>query len=121
MKSTTHEPAQRPLRDDQLDLVFGALSHRTRRALLARLEQAPGKVTDLAEPFAVSLPAISKHLRVLERAGLIRRDVQGNVHLCTLDATPLEEAERWLTHYRRFWEGTLSALAGFVEKDGEGE
>jgi DNA-binding transcriptional ArsR family regulator len=120
--STAHARKPRRSRDDRLDLVFGALSHRTRRALLARLGRAPAKITDLAAPFEMSLPAVSKHLRVLERAGLVRRAVDGRVHLCALDARPLEEADRWLAGYRAFWEDTLESLARFVEdEETEGE
>jgi DNA-binding transcriptional ArsR family regulator len=105
--------------DDRLDRVFGALSDRTRRALLSRLSQAPAKVTDLAAPFDMSLPAVSKHLRVLENAGLIRRTIDGRVHLCALEAAPLEDADRWIEHYRAFWEDALDGLARYVEKDGQ--
>ncbi len=97
--------------------MFGALSDRTRRKILARLTRAPAMVTELAEPFDMSLPGVSKHLRVLERAGLVARTIDGRVHQCALDPAPLREAERWLAHYRDFWEATLDALAEFVEKE----
>jgi DNA-binding transcriptional ArsR family regulator len=113
MKSTARRAA-RASHDDRLDLVFGALSHRARRALLARLERGPCMVTELAEPFAMSLPAVSKHVRVLERAGLVERKIDGRVHRCSLDPTPLLEAERWLAQKRAFWEQTLDALMRFV-------
>jgi len=99
--------------------VFRALSDRTRRALLARLSRESAKITDLAEPFAISLPAVSKHLRVLERAGLIRRTIDGRVHRCSFETAPLAEADRWLARYRVFWEDTLDRLARFVAEDGE--
>lgn len=101
--------------DDQLDRVFGALSDRTRRALLARLAGGPARVTDLAAPFSMSLPAVSKHIRVLERAGLIERTVDGRVHRCALSAGPLAGAASWLSVYADFWSGTLEALARHVE------
>jgi len=101
-------------RDERLDLVFGALSDRTRRALLARLSREPAKITDLATPFAMSLPAVSKHVRVLERAGLVRRTVDGRVHRCSFEAAPLREANRWLARYRMFWEGALDRLERYV-------
>ncbi|HWU89174.1 MAG TPA: metalloregulator ArsR/SmtB family transcription factor [Kofleriaceae bacterium] len=104
-------------KEDRLDLIFGALSDRTRRALLARLGQAPAKITDLAAPFEMSLPAVSKHVRMLERAGLVRRTIDGRVHRCALEAGPLEEADRWLAHYRVFWEDTLESLARYVAED----
>ncbi len=113
--STAPTTVRRPGKQDRLDLVFTALANRTRRDLLARLGRAPAKITDLAVPYEMSLPAVSKHLRVLERAGLVRRAVDGRVHRCSLDTAPLQEAERWLAHYRVFWDGTLEALARHVE------
>lgn len=118
-KSRVRSRQAPPAKDHRLDLVFGALSHRTRRNLLARLERAPGKVTDLAAPFAMSLPAVSKHLRVLEKAGLVRRTIDGTVHTCELQAAPLKEADRWIAHYRGFWEDTLAGLAAFAEKESQ--
>lgn len=101
--------------DDRLDAVFHALGDRTRRALLARLARRPAMVTDLAKPFTISLPAVSRHIRVLESAGLVVRAVDGRVHRCSLKAEPLKTIEAWLSHYRRFWEGNLDALARYVE------
>ena len=101
--------------DDQLDQVFHALADRTRRALLARLAEGPAMVTELAGPFDMSLPAVSKHVRVLEASGLLVREVDGRVHRCSLNAEQLSEAERWFEHYRNFWESKLDALAGHVE------
>jgi DNA-binding transcriptional ArsR family regulator len=100
----------------RLDAVFHALSDRTRRALLARLARAPARVTELARPFAMSLPAISRHIRVLEAAGLIRRTVDGRVHECSLDALPLKSIDGWLQFYRGFWQENLAALARYVER-----
>jgi DNA-binding transcriptional ArsR family regulator len=110
-------PRKKPDPDDRLDRVFQALSDRTRRALLRRLEAGPAMVTELAEPFRMSLPAVSKHLRVLEAAALIERRIDGRVHRCSLNAAPLAEAERWLGHYRLFWQDRLAALARYVEDD----
>ena len=73
-------------------------------------------ITELARPFAMSLPAVSRHIRVLERAGLVRRTVDGRVHQCALDALPLRRAEDWLSFYRRFWDENLDSLARYVEK-----
>ena len=101
--------------EDRLDRLFRALGDRTRRALLARLAERPAMVTELAEPFAMSLPAVSRHIRVLERAHLVRRTVDGRVHHCALNPAPLGAAESWLHDYRRFWEGNLDALARYVE------
>jgi len=103
-------------RDDRLDVVFRALGDRTRRALLARLARGPAMVTDLAKPFDISLPAVSRHIRVLERARLVARTVDGRVHSCALTAEPLQVADQWLRRYRRFWEGNLDALARYVER-----
>jgi len=105
--------------EDRLDLVLRAIADRTRRALLARLVQGPARVTDLAAPFDMSLVAVSKHLKVLERARLIERDIEGRVHRCSFQAEPLREVERWLDHYRVFWTDTLDALARHVEDDGD--
>jgi DNA-binding transcriptional ArsR family regulator len=101
--------------EERLDLVFHALANRTRRALLARLRAGAARVTDLAEPFGMSLNAVSKHLLVLERAGLISRTVEGRVHHCALDASPMETAEQWLQNYETFWHDNLDSLARFVE------
>jgi DNA-binding transcriptional ArsR family regulator len=102
----------------RLDAAFQALGDRTRRALLARLATGPAMVTELAKPFDMSLPAVSRHIRVLETAGLIARSVEGRVHQCSLAAGPLQSVEAWLGHYRRFWEGNLDARARFVEAEG---
>ena len=108
---------RRVTHDDRLDRVFQALADRTRRALLARLAREPLKVTDLAAPFDMSLPAVSRHIRVLERARLVHRTIDGRVHRCSLRTEPLREAEAWLEHYRPFWEDTLNALASYVESE----
>ena len=99
----------------KLDLVFSALGDRTRRTLLAQLARGPAMITELAEPFGISLPAVSRHIRVLERAELVQRTVEGRVHRCFLRAEPLGEVEKWLAHYREFWMGTLDALARHVQ------
>jgi DNA-binding transcriptional ArsR family regulator len=101
--------------DDLLDAVFHALGDRTRRALLARLAKRPAMITELADPFAMSLPAVSRHIRVLERAGLVTRSVDGRMHRCSLNPKPFKTIEGWLTHYRKFWEDNLAALAQYVE------
>jgi DNA-binding transcriptional ArsR family regulator len=105
--------------EEQLDLIFGALGDQTRRALLARLAERPAMVTELAQPFAMSLPAVSRHIRVLEKAGLVTRAIDGRVHHCSLSAKPLIDVEKWLSQYRRFWEGTLNSLARYVEDESE--
>lgn len=116
--SSTARTHPRRSRDDRLDLVFTALADRKRRAILARLGRGPARVTDLAAPFDISLPAVSRHLRVLERAKLIRRTIDGRVHECSLEPHALAEAQRWLAERRAFWEETLAALAEHVEGEG---
>ena len=98
-------------RQVQLDLVFGALSDQTRRQILANLANGPSAVGEIARPFKMSLPAVGKHLRVLERAGLIERNIDGRVHRCSLSAEPLKDVEAWLEHYRTFWDATLDSLS----------
>ncbi|MFL9907261.1 ArsR/SmtB family transcription factor [Paraburkholderia sp. RL17-337-BIB-A] len=101
-----------------LDRTFAALSDPTRRALLARLSQLNDlSVSELAEPFAMSLPAVMKHLDVLSEAGLITRSKTGRTVACRLSAEPMEEAMEWLTRYQRFWSGSLDRLVAFVEEE----
>src|SRR6185436_16855114 len=98
----------------RLDGVFNALCDPTRRAILARLTDSDARVTDIAADFPISLNSISKHIRMLERAGLLRRSVKGRDHVLSLDAAPLSDAAAWIEHYRRFWEGRLAALDAYV-------
>jgi DNA-binding transcriptional ArsR family regulator len=105
----------------QLDLTFAALADPTRRAILARLAKGDSTVGDLARPFEISRPAISKHLRVLERAGLVRRARDGRLSRCGLDASPMQEAADWVEQYRQFWERQLDALARYLEEEKEKE
>jgi DNA-binding transcriptional ArsR family regulator len=102
--------------DARLDAVFSALSDPTRRRILARLARGPASITELAEPFDMTLPAVSKHLRVLERAGLMRRRREGWYHRCNIEARPLEDAASFLARYQPFWERTLDELARYVEQ-----
>jgi DNA-binding transcriptional ArsR family regulator len=113
MPSSAH--AKRPSSDDRLDLAFHALADRSRRALLARLGDGPATVGELARPFAMSRVAVSKHVKALERAGLIARDVEGRVHRCSLAPGALDDVESWLAETRAFWAGTLESLANYVE------
>lgn len=101
--------------EQQLDATFGALADPTRRAILARLAKGHASVAQLTEPFALSQPAITKHLKVLERAGLISRDRDGQRRLSRLEATPLAEANGWIENYRRFWEARFGALDTLLE------
>jgi DNA-binding transcriptional ArsR family regulator len=99
----------------QLDRTFAALGDTTRRAILGRLALGETTVGELARPFRISRPAISKHLRVLEEAGLVRRTRDGRVNRCTLEPEPMRVAAEWVEQYRVFWEGQLAALAQFME------
>src|SRR4030095_16767959 len=99
-----------------LNRTFAALADPTRRRILAHLARGDKCVTHLARPHAMSLPAVSKHLRVLEKAGLLRRRRYGRVHEMQLEARPLKQAAQWVEEYRRFWEGSLDRLADFLEK-----
>ncbi len=98
------------MRADRLDTIFAALADQTRRAILARLMAGAATVTELAEPFDMSLPAVSKHLKVLERAGLVTRGRTAQLRPARLQAVPLKDAADWLEHYRRFWEGGLDRM-----------
>jgi len=98
-----------------LDHTFAALADPTRRRILAHLARGDQCVTRLARPHAMSLPAISKHLRVLEKAGLLRRRRYGRVHEMQLAAAPLKQAAQWVEEYRKFWEGSLDRLAEYLE------
>src|SRR5215468_8553720 len=102
-----------------LNQTFAALADPTRRQILAHLARGDRRVTDLARPHAMSLPAVSKHLRVLEKAGLLRRRRYGRVHEMQLDAKPLKEAAQWVEEYRKFWEGSLDRLAAYLDKTAE--
>lgn len=101
-------------RSTELDGVFKALCDPTRRAILARLTDADARVTDVASEFPISLNSISKHIRTLERAGLLRRSIVGRDHVLSLNAAPLAQAQAWIEEYRRFWEGRLAALEHYV-------
>jgi DNA-binding transcriptional ArsR family regulator len=101
---------------DHLSTTFAALADPTRRAILARLRSGEASVLELAEPFEMSLPAISKHLKVLERAGLISRSRDAQRRPCRIEAAPLKEAARWMDRYRRFWEESFDRLDDYLEE-----
>jgi DNA-binding transcriptional ArsR family regulator len=109
-----------PAATDRLSVVFGALADPTRRAILARLADGEATVNQLAEPFALSLPAISKHLKVLERAGLISRGRAAQWRPCRLETDALREAAGWVDHYRHFWESTFDQLDDHLRRLMEG-
>lgn len=101
----------------QLDRVFFALSDGTRRGILARLAQGSTTVGELAEPFEISKPAISKHMKILENAGLIERTITGRQHRCTLTTAGLKSAEDWLNFHREFWESRFDALSDLLQRE----
>ena len=101
---------------DRLSMTFSALADPTRRAILARLASGAASVGELAEPFAMSLPAVSKHLKVLEHAGLIRRGREAQWRPCQLEAGPLKDAADWLELYRRFWEQSFDRLGDYLDE-----
>jgi len=105
----------------QLDAVFSALGHPTRRAILTRLTQGDTCVTTLAEPHDMSLTAVAKHLRVLERAGLLTQNKEGRVMWCRLNPGPFKGAAEWIAHYQRFWEKSLDALADYFDESNQGD
>lgn len=104
------------MKADALSLTFGALADPTRRAILSRLASGPASVKDLSEPFDMSGPAISKHLRVLERAGLIRRGRDAQMRPCQLDAAPLKQVAVWTDAYRAFWDASFDRLGGYLQE-----
>jgi DNA-binding transcriptional ArsR family regulator len=106
---------------DHLSTTFAALADPTRRAILARLASGETSVTELAEPFRMSLPAVSKHLKVLERAGLIARGRDAQWRPCRLEPGPLRKAADWLEHYRRFWEESFDRLEDYLQEMQERE
>ncbi|MBF6068624.1 ArsR/SmtB family transcription factor [Nocardia farcinica] len=103
---------------ETLDALFHALSHPTRRAMLRRLaDDGERSVGELAEPYAITLAGASKHIQVLERAGLVRRTVHGRVHVCRLDARPLRDGAEWMRHYERFWTERLDRLETLLRNE----
>ncbi len=103
----------------ELNTTFGALSDPTRRAIIEQLSTGEATIGELASPFNISLPAVSRHIRILENAGLLIRRKVGRVHYCQLGSDPLQDAADWLENYRQFWEGQLDALADFLESEDE--
>jgi DNA-binding transcriptional ArsR family regulator len=101
---------------DRLDATFAALADPTRRAILARLAAGEAPVNELAQPFAMTLPAVSKHLKVLERAGLISRGREAQWRPCRLEAGPLKEVSDWVENYRRFWDGSFDRLDDYLRE-----
>jgi DNA-binding transcriptional ArsR family regulator len=110
MNEGSCEERCRVLEKSGLDRTLVALADPTRRAILTRLSRGPARVTELAKPFAISLNSVSKHIRLLERACLVRRSKRGREHILSLDPTPLDEAAEWIERQRSFWTGRLDAL-----------
>jgi DNA-binding transcriptional ArsR family regulator len=111
------------MQPELLDLVFGALADPTRRAILVRLAEGDASVTELGAPFAISQPAVSRHLKVLERAGLVSRSRRSTIRLSHLEAEPLRDAEAWIARYREFWDESFDRLDDLLERlqeDGAG-
>ena len=104
------------LSDDKLDQTFAALASSTRRAILARLAEGEATVNELAEPFDMSLPAISKHIKVLERAGLIIQGQKAQYRPCTIDVTPLQEVSNWAEQYRHIWEERFNQMDDYINQ-----
>ena len=102
--------------DDRLDQTFAALANSTRRAILARLAEGEATVNELAEPFNMSLPAISKHIRVLEHAGLITQGQKAQYRPCTIDVTPLEEISKWTEQYRHIWDASFDRMDNYINQ-----
>jgi DNA-binding transcriptional ArsR family regulator len=102
---------------ERLDAVFGALADPTRRTMLRELAKQPRTIGELAAPFDISLAGASKHIQVLERAGLIQREIQGRVHVCRLDARPLHAGAEWIRHYERFWNQKLDVLEALLKAE----
>lgn len=102
--------------EDQLDQTFAALASKTRRAILARLAEGEATVNELAEPFKMSLPAISKHIKVLERAGLVTQGQKAQYRPCTIDVTPLKEISKWTDQYRPIWEASFDRMDDYIEQ-----
>jgi DNA-binding transcriptional ArsR family regulator len=102
---------------DHLDATFSALADPTRRAILAALSGGQASVTELAQPYRMSLPAVMKHLRVLEDAGLVSQEKTGRIRRCRLAVQPLKQASEWLSYYRNFWENQLNALEQYLTQD----
>ncbi len=108
------------LNETALDATLAAMADPTRRAILARLCAGEARVTEIAAPFQMSLNAVSKHVKVLEGAGLVRREVRGREHWLFFEGAPLNEAGAWIEHYRKFWEKRLDALAKFLRDNKTG-
>lgn len=111
-----NQKTPRAFTESELDLTFKALSDSTRRAIIARLAAGDALVTELAEPFDMSLPAVSKHLGILEKAGLIHREKDGRIRRCQLNTGPLKNSAEWIEYYKQFWESRFDALENYLDR-----
>ena len=100
--------------DEQMDAVFTALADSTRRGMISRLAEGPATIGELGRPFAISKPAVTKHVKMLEKAGLVSRKKDGRIHRCKLNPKPMKQAEDWIEKHRRFWQASLDSLARYL-------
>lgn len=105
--------------ETQIDRIFHALADQTRREILVKLASGEHTVQELAQPFKMSLPAVSKHLKVLEEAGFLKRNIQGRIHRCNMDPQPLEQVSQTIQRYEKFWKQQLDALEQFLKESSE--
>lgn len=99
-----------------MDAVFTALADPTRRRMIARLSRGSATIGELGRPFSITKPAVTKHIKLLERAGLVRRRKHGRIHRCTLETKPMQQAQDWIERYRKFWQQSLDGLARFLDE-----
>ena len=102
--------------EEQMSAVFMALADATRRGMITRLSEGPATIGELGRPYAISKPAVTRHVKVLERAGLVSRKKDGRIHRCKLNPAPMKTAEDWIEKHRKFWEASLDSLASYLEE-----
>lgn len=107
--------------DGQMDAVFTALADSTRRGMVAQLSSGSATIGELGRPYPITKPAVTKHVKILERAGLIQRQKNGRIHRCTLNKEPMKQAEEWIERHRKFWETSLDSLADYLNQQTEKE
>jgi DNA-binding transcriptional ArsR family regulator len=113
----THSRQGKALEDARLDALLGAIADRTRRAIIARLVQGEARVTEVAEPFGMSLNAVSKHIRVLEESGIVRRRIEGRDHYLSVNLAPLDDVDVWLNRTREFWSARMDSLEALLRRN----
>ena len=117
MDGMAHSRQGKALDEERLDALLGAIADRTRRAIIARLVQGEARVTEVAEPFGISLNAVSKHIRVLEESGIVRRRVEGRDHYLSVNLGPLDDVDAWLTRTREFWSARMDSLEALLRRN----